>query len=57
MTEKIKEEWTELVEESKMYAASIENFFKEKVPKERPEEPEITDTEIEAVCRFWWRKK
>jgi len=49
MTEKIKEEWTELVEESKMYAASIENFFKEKAPKERPEEPEITDTEIEAI--------
>jgi len=49
MTEKIKEEWTELVEESKMFAASIETFFKEKAPKERPGEPEIEDTEIVEI--------
>lgn len=52
MAEKLKEEWIELVEESKRFEEGIGTFFKEKAPKERPEEPEIEDREIAEIAEI-----
>lgn len=52
MAEKIKEEWVELLEESKKFGEGIEIFFKEKAPRVRPEEPEVEDREIEEIAEI-----
>lgn len=52
MAEKIKEEWTELTSESQKLQKGIETFFKEKAPKDRPEEPEIEDRELQEIAEI-----
>lgn len=52
MAEKLKEEWVELVEESKKFEEGTEAFFKEKAPKEKPGEPEIEDREIAEIAEI-----
>ncbi len=52
MSEKMKEEWTELLSESREFARINESFFKEKAPRERPEEPEIEDRELDEMAQI-----
>ncbi len=52
VSEKIKEEWTELAAQSRDFAKMNESFFKEKALKGRPEEPEIEDRELEEMAQI-----
>ncbi|AEA47434.1 hypothetical protein [Archaeoglobus veneficus] len=47
--ERLKEEWTEFLDVSKRIEESFEAFFREKAPRDRPDEPEIEEREIEEI--------
>jgi hypothetical protein len=52
MSEELKEEWTELVAQSKKFEKINESFFRKKAPKGKPDEPEMKDSELEEIAQI-----